>query len=93
MELWINTYEWLLSTAPESVVFQGYEGLCGCLDAVWPRLAALAEIPPETLGADEIALKRRAVEGPVDAGLKRLAEEVYVKLVDRSTLRDCQTDP
>jgi hypothetical protein len=85
MELWINTYEWLLSNAPESIVFQGYEDLCGCLEDAWTRLAAVAEIPIETVNADEIALKRRAIEGAIDAGLERLADEVYLKLVERAS--------
>ena len=84
MELWINTYEWLLCNAPESIVFQGYDDLCDRLNDVWSRLAALTEIPIETVGADEITPKRRAVEGAIDAGLKRLAEEVYLRLVERS---------
>jgi hypothetical protein len=85
MELWINTYEWLLASAPESTVFQGYEDFCGCLEDAWPRLAALAEIPFETVNADEIALKRRTIEAPIDAGLKRLADAIYLKLVERAS--------
>ena len=84
LEWWINTYEWLLDNAPESIIFQGYEELCDCPDDVLSRLAALTEIPVETVDADEISRKRRAVEGAIDAGLKRLAEEAYLKLVERA---------
>jgi hypothetical protein len=87
MELWVNTYEWLLGSTPESIVFQGYDDLCNSLDEVWPRLAALTEIPLETVDADEVTVKRRAVEGAIDAGLKRLAEEVYLKLIERAKWR------
>lgn len=43
LELWLRTYRWLLETAPETVVFVGYEQLCAD-PAVWRQLAALAGI-------------------------------------------------
>lgn len=83
LELWVNTYSWLHSHAPQSVLFLSYESLCLQLDTVWPELASLADVFGKADGAEPVFLRTRRVEDDVDEKLLQEARGVYSLLKAR----------
>ena len=45
LQMWIDTYEYIDSTAPEGCIFLSYEQLCDNAETVWPQLCARIDIP------------------------------------------------
>ncbi len=82
--IWLDTYRYLLKTAPPGTIFVGYEKLCAeparVLDAVF---AAQGKVRPAEAGSElKIAKAKAAPAG--DEGLRRAAYEVYEALQARS---------
>jgi hypothetical protein len=83
LELWLRTYRWLLETAPETVVFVGYEDLCSD-PAVWQRLAALAGIDGGVSPDGGFRASKPRPAGALDGERLAEAEELYGALNSRA---------
>ena len=80
LEVWVNTYSWLLEHAPNAATFVSYEKLCAEPESTWQDLCAIAGVAPNVTGADVIKLTRRDVPEAYDATLMTRAKEIYEAL-------------
>ncbi|CAA6696742.1 Unannotated [Lentimonas sp. CC19] len=77
LEVWVNTYSWLLEHAPSAVTYVSYEKLCAKPESTWQDLCAIAGIAPHVMGADVIQLTWRDVPEAYDAALMTRANKLY----------------
>ncbi len=79
---WIDTYGWLVETAPEAVVFVCYEDLCED-GRVWNALCDLAGLDRPAAAAP-FRMAERPVPSACAAELEKAARHIYDRLRDRS---------
>jgi len=85
LELWADSYEHLLSTAPNDTLFIGYEKFCSDLPGVWQRLAEKSSLTVDLEAADPIELRTREVTETMDPDLQQRADTIYESLQSRMT--------
>lgn len=85
LELWLETYEFLLAKAPEGTLFLGYEWFCSELPEVWLRLTQEANLEPDVRGADPIKLRKHEAPRIRNTDLKNHADTIYRALQGRMT--------
>jgi hypothetical protein len=84
LELWVNTYRYIVETAPDSVIFLGYESLCTDTQRIWRALARETDILENVQGEDTIMFSQHDIEEKdIDEELLRQAREVYGQCMER----------
>lgn len=83
VEIWADTYEFLLKTAPPNSLFVGYERFCKELPAVWSSLARAAGLEGVLEDADPVELRQRETLDLQDRHLMDRAERTYSHLQGR----------
>ena len=79
LHVWCQTYEWLEHTKPKPALFVCYEDLCEN-EAVWNKLAELANFSSCPQKGDQFKLSNRPVELTFDQDLADRASTIYNKL-------------
>jgi hypothetical protein len=83
VDLWNQTYGWLLENAPADAVFVCYETLCKD-PAIWNALAERAGVDPDVTSDGGFALAAAKPDAPTDVALGDKARALYDKLTARS---------
>ncbi|MFT5700809.1 MAG: hypothetical protein ACI8ZB_003694 [Desulforhopalus sp.] len=83
LQLWINTYSYLLEKLPAQAMFLSYELLCDDTEHVWQELSEKIDLTPHNESitfSKSISLK----EDDIPQDLLSHATEIYEKLTNRS---------
>jgi len=80
LELWADTYEYLLEAAPKGTIFIGYERFCTDLPKVWHRLSKEANLEEHPEDADSVELRQREPEEHPDERQQARAASIYQSL-------------
>lgn len=81
LDLWTNTYGWLLDHLPEQAVLLGYESFCDDPQGTWQALAQRADLPMALPHADPIRRHGDQMNGEISSLPPRTAQ-VYHALLD-----------
>ena len=81
--IWKAVYQWLAATAPEHVVFVGYERLCSDHGHTWHHLLELAEIKENKTVFEPLFLKTREISEQIPGDLLNSCDRTYQLLLDR----------
>ncbi len=84
LELWLNTYSWLVTNAPQEVLFVCYESLCEEFERVWGALRSAAEIPRRSHENEVLTLRTASVDEEADLAVFAEANALYRDLKARA---------
>ena len=86
IELWLETYQWLEYSIPDSAVFVCYEDLC-VDNMTWSKLVHLAEITMKEKISEPFKLSSHYIDSGVDRELANNTARLYSRLVERSRIQ------
>lgn len=81
--LWNDVYQWLLTNAPEQVVFVSYEYLCTDDSQTWTRLVEMAEMTAKAKDLEPLKLKTHAIEEQPPQALIQACNRTHQLLLNR----------
>lgn len=83
VELWVNTYSFVLQQLPEQCMLVSYDQLCQQPRLQWSRILQRCDLPPDAV---EHGFRRswREIKSDVAPALAERANTLFERLVDRS---------